>query len=70
MNWFMKFFGRGDKQLQVGSRVRMKGQVGTVTSGTLHIKFDEQPSWMSHRRNHPNDKSCSININTTELEIL
>lgn len=62
MKWFMKFFGRDDKQITIGSRVRHDGYEGTVVSGAISVMFDTKRGRKSSHH--------VFNISKSELEIL
>lgn len=68
MKWFMKFFGRDDKQITIGSRVSYQGYEGTVIHGVLAVKFDKKPSFM--KSSGKKDVTTCFNLAKNNLEIL
>lgn len=71
-NWVLtRIFGGTTKAIQVGTRVKYQGHLGTVIGGTLHVKFDERPSFLVKKTpGQDNYKTASFNIDKNNIEVV
>lgn len=66
LKWFIGLYDRKDQpdnNLVVGSRVRTSLGRGTVTGGSINIRYDKTP-----KGQHPNDRSHTHNLSDLKLE--
>lgn len=67
MNWFINLFS-SKKNLRIGSRVKTTIGWGTVTQGSVSIKYDEGVKMKGHLRDiHPNNRTVTHNLNAIQV---